>query len=668
MAQHKNLSAIFENKLFTGLEEKQINLKVISKDLLEFKEGDIIFMSGDKSEFLYLILEGEAKIKQPGARRLPQIDLKIKNDFFGEKELIEKTDRKSSVIANRDSIIFPLAYDKLLDLVKGNKKIKINLYKYSQLEKPEDLKEEENGQQATQEKEQPKEVKNLEPEEPIKKEEESNIEYSHPDTVITDQNIFTGENVMPIEDEVKESGIKPFTDFNLTEENKTINEIQDSGIDIKDEPGIEKAHKEIQETKHFERKEEGEHRFYDKYFGKYTEAFDNENIDNKKLSEILQALQRINSRLNVDEVVFSISDAIKYLTSSDECIVYIVNRDKYEISTKYKTETEAKEFVFKINETLSGIAVENYQIINIKNVSEDKRYSPEKENFTDLDVRSALYFPVTSEDGKVVAVLQLMSTEFSKYSDFEESILSIISIHAAQAIQNAMIIESALHEDRMATLSKVVSFLSNDIYQPIHNINEYIEKVNSNGQSSKLKPLFDLIKEKASSINNFSEALIHYSSEKYHMKEFELQFSNVINKILADISEYVESRNSKLYKKINADAMVNINPNAFHQAIYQIIKNGCDSMPEGGNVFVTVDKEEEQIVIEIKDLGLGVPESIKQEIFEPFMTQGKENGVGLGLAVTKKIVDDHKGKISVESDLGEGSRFKIFLPIVENIE
>jgi two-component system sporulation sensor kinase A len=152
------------------------------------------------------------------------------------------------------------------------------------------------------------------------------------------------------------------------------------------------------------------------------------------------------------------------------------------------------------------------------------------------------------------------------------------------------------------------------------------------------------------------------------MKGYELQFSNVINKALENVSEYVESRNSKLYKKINADAMVNINPNAFYQAIYQIIKNSCDSMPEGGDIFVTVDKEDDQIVIEVKDLGLGVPESVKQEIFEPFMTQGKENGVGLGLAVTKKIIEDHKGNITVESDLGEGSRFKIFLPIVDNIE
>ncbi len=664
MAQYKNLSAVFENKLFTGLEEKQINLKVSSKELLEFKEGDIIFMSSDKSEFLYLILEGEAKIKLPGARRLPQIDIKGKGDFFGEKELIEKTDRKSSAIANKDTVLFPISYEKLLDLVKSNKKIKINLYKFSKLEEPEDLKEEE---KTLHEIEKTEVVNNVEIEEPPKKEEEANIQYSHPDQINNDKNILTEEKSNNLEDEQNVFEKNPFTDFNLADEDVKLNEIQSSGL-ANEEQQIESFHNDKLENKHAAKKEDLENKFYNKYFGKFTEAFDNEKIDNKKLSEILQALQRINSRLNIDEVIFSITETVKSITSSDECLVFIVNSDKYEITAKYKTEIEVKEFKFKINENLAGSAVENYQIINIKNVNEDKRYSVERENLTSIDARSVLYFPITSEDGKVVAVIQLLSTEFSKYSEVEESILSIISIHAAQAIQNAMNFESTIYEDRMNTLSKVVSFLSNDIYQPIHAINNYIEKVDSNGHSNKLKPLFDLIKERTNSINNFSEALIHYASEKYHMKGYELQFSNVINKILEDVSEYVESRNSKLYKKINTDAMVNINPNAFHQAAYQIIKNACDSMPDGGNVYVAVDKEDEQIVVEIKDLGLGVPESIKQEIFEPFMTQGKENGVGLGLAVAKKIIDDHKGKITVDSDLGEGSRVKIFLPIVENIE
>ncbi len=647
MAQHKNLPSIFENKLFTGLEEKQINLKISSKEFIEFKEGDIIFKSGDKSEYLYLIVDGEAKIKLPGQRRLPLIDQKGINEFFGEKELIEKTDRKSSAIANKDTILYPIPNDKLIELANKNKKIKLNLYKFSKLEAPDELTEESTAISDS-EKEGVNESINVSPDENINQTDDTNIQFAHPD-------------------QIKEPEENSISNFNVTETNSDQNEILNTESVNKDDVDSKYIQKEIPQSTKVDKKEEGDHKFYNKYFGKFTEAFNDENIDNKKLSEILQALQRINSRLNIDEVVFSISETTKNLTGSDESFVFIVNRDKHELLAKYKSENEILEFKYKLNETLSGVAVENYQIINIKNVDEDKRYSPEKENLTNIEARSALYFPITSGDGIIVAVIQLLSTQFNKFSNVEENILSILSIHAAQAIQNAMIIESTLYEDRKNTLSKVVSFLSNDIHQPIHAINEYIEKADSNGHTDKLKPLFELIKEKTTSINNFSEALIHYTSDQYHMKEYELQFSNVINKILENIAEYVESRNSKLYKKINADAMVNVNPNALYQAMYQTIKNACDSMPEGGNIFVTISKEDEQIVTEVKDIGLGVPESIKQEIFEPFMTQGKPNGVGLGLAVTKKIIEDHKGKIIVESDLGEGSKFKIYLPIVDSI-
>ena len=182
MAQHKNLPSIFENKLFTGLEEKQINLKISSKEFIEFKEGDIIFKSGDKSEYLYLIVDGEAKIKLPGQRRLPLIDQKGINEFFGEKELIEKTDRKSSAIANKDTILYPIPNDKLIELANKNKKIKLNLYKFSKLEAPDELTEESTAISDS-EKEGVNESINVSPDENINQTDDTNIQFAHPDQI-----------------------------------------------------------------------------------------------------------------------------------------------------------------------------------------------------------------------------------------------------------------------------------------------------------------------------------------------------------------------------------------------------------------------------------------------------------------------------------------------------
>jgi signal transduction histidine kinase len=85
-------------------------------------------------------------------------------------------------------------------------------------------------------------------------------------------------------------------------------------------------------------------------------------------------------------------------------------------------------------------------------------------------------------------------------------------------------------------------------------------------------------------------------------------------------------------------------------------------MPQGGNFYIIVTREGESIRIEFKDTGLGIPASIKDRIFEPFMSHGKDDHTGLGLAITEKIVREHNGKIWAESDLGEGAAIIIVLP------
>jgi signal transduction histidine kinase len=87
-------------------------------------------------------------------------------------------------------------------------------------------------------------------------------------------------------------------------------------------------------------------------------------------------------------------------------------------------------------------------------------------------------------------------------------------------------------------------------------------------------------------------------------------------------------------------------------------------MPDGGKILVSTKVEGRDAEISFKDNGIGIPDSIKDRIFEPFMSHGKKEGTGLGLSITKSIVENHDGRISVESDLGEGSTFIITLPVL----
>ena len=102
----------------------------------------------------------------------------------------------------------------------------------------------------------------------------------------------------------------------------------------------------------------------------------------------------------------------------------------------------------------------------------------------------------------------------------------------------------------------------------------------------------------------------------------------------------------------------------FFQGFKHVIKNACDAMPDGGEINLSTVAEGDTLKIELKDNGLGIPSGFNEKIFEPFMSFGKKTGTGLGLSVTRKIIEEHGGTIAAKSDAGTGSTFTISLPIV----
>lgn len=85
-------------------------------------------------------------------------------------------------------------------------------------------------------------------------------------------------------------------------------------------------------------------------------------------------------------------------------------------------------------------------------------------------------------------------------------------------------------------------------------------------------------------------------------------------------------------------------------------------MGESGKIYITAKRSGDLINIEFRDTGPGIPDEIKSQIFQPFKSFNKENGTGLGLALSQKIIRDHGGELTVESKPGEGATFIISLP------
>jgi signal transduction histidine kinase len=100
------------------------------------------------------------------------------------------------------------------------------------------------------------------------------------------------------------------------------------------------------------------------------------------------------------------------------------------------------------------------------------------------------------------------------------------------------------------------------------------------------------------------------------------------------------------------------------RALYNLLLNACEAVvPEAGSIEVALREVRDGVEIRVSDTGRGIPELIRSQLFEPFVSHGKENGTGLGLTVVQKIVQDHGGDVAVEKTSPAGTVFRLSLPL-----
>jgi signal transduction histidine kinase len=110
--------------------------------------------------------------------------------------------------------------------------------------------------------------------------------------------------------------------------------------------------------------------------------------------------------------------------------------------------------------------------------------------------------------------------------------------------------------------------------------------------------------------------------------------------------------------------MVCCEKNQLKQVFLNLLKNAIEAMPKGGSIDVSVkEKEEGKISIQIIDQGIGIPKERIPTLGEPFYTT-KEKGIGLGLMVCYKIIENHNGKLTIESKVNKGTTIEIIFPTI----
>ncbi len=227
--------------------------------------------------------------------------------------------------------------------------------------------------------------------------------------------------------------------------------------------------------------------------------------------------------------------------------------------------------------------------------------------------------------------------------------------------------DELIKKERLAAIGQMSSVVGHEIRNPLAVINNSVyfikTKLGAMQQPADPKMLkhISIIESEIRQANGIIDEILGFA----RTREFNLKPAH-LNAYLEDLTmSFPFPPHVELVKQFDpSNPGVNIDADQLTQALRNLIKNGIEVMPERGHVYVRSEVvSPDWVRVDIEDTGPGIPKDVLEKIFAPFFTT-KARGTGLGLAVVKKAVDGHKGKVEVVSTVGKGTCFKIYLPIV----
>jgi two-component system NtrC family sensor kinase len=257
---------------------------------------------------------------------------------------------------------------------------------------------------------------------------------------------------------------------------------------------------------------------------------------------------------------------------------------------------------------------------------------------------------IYDEDGKEIASVGI-------FKDLRERLRMERELQKTQ--------QALLQSEKLAAMGRLTSQIAHELNNPIYGIMNTLELLKTEiPPESKRRKILELSLSETQRLAEMLRNMLSFSKPEEE-KRRPIRMNELIGGILLVMDKQMKESNIKVETAFDDEIPeIMASTNQMRQVLLNIFKNAKEAMPHGGILTVRTNRENHHVLIHIQDTGVGIPEGIRNKIFEAFFTtKQKVKGVGLGLSVCYGIIKDHGGEIRVASEEGKGTTFTIRLPI-----
>ena len=399
------------------------------------------------------------------------------------------------------------------------------------------------------------------------------------------------------------------------------------------------------------------------HFEKYTEEAKHQ-VD--KMHKLIEASKSVNSSLDVDKLLGIILNTATSSVNADRGTVYVMDELKGELWSKVLQGASMAEIRLPLGKGIAGYVGQTGETINIPDAYKDSRFNPDFDKKTGYKTKTILCMPMKNKEGKIIGVFQLLNKkENGPFTKEDEELIDALSIHASIAIENAQLAKQMVDGERLSAVGRMASTIIHDIKNPMGTLRVYAQVMKKKSPDAEVNKMADDMMKQIDRFVNMTQEILDFSRGVSSTNIQECDFAELLDTVLTFIEKDLTKRNVELVRNLQFDGRIMLDQDKLMRVFYNIAGNAADAMPNGGKLTVNTFEKDSHVVIEFVDSGTGMPPEVKAKIFEPFVTFGKKHGTGLGMAIVKKVVDDHKGKIEIESEQGKGTTIRLMLPITQ---
>jgi signal transduction histidine kinase len=421
-------------------------------------------------------------------------------------------------------------------------------------------------------------------------------------------------------------------------------------------------------------------------------------------------------KLNLRELLATMMERVRDALDSEACSVMLVDEEtrtlRWEVALG-EGAGKLKTLSVPIGQGISGSVAATGKAIRIEDAQNDPRWMGKRyDDATGFTTRSILCVPIFS-GGRVIGVIQVLNRRGRPFGDQDQRLLEALAGIGGVAIENARLVENLeekvqertaqlmrtlaelretqaqlVQSEKMAALGQLVAGVAHEINTPLgaitSNADLLARALNKIGEAANADEVARYIDRAGKMLGTSREACRRINEIVRSLRNFSRL--DEAERKPADLHEGLESTLTladhvlKNRIKVNRDygqiPQIDCYANQLNQVFLNILVNGAHAIEGEGEVTIRTryvppaesdDKAKATngvVIVEISDTGYGIPPENLKRIFDPgFTTKGVGVGTGLGLSISYRIIENHRGKIEVESTVGKGSTFRITLPV-----